>query len=96
MAVEGNGTVIAISVIQLLVTIAIIIFCVQSCCAHHSRHGCVVIISDINIVGVWIHVVEMVTESGDSYAREDAKDVTLMFCEFYNTRVIRKIYIQWL
>jgi hypothetical protein len=92
MAVEGNGTVIAISVIQLLVTIAIIVFCVQSCCAHHSRHGCVVIISDINIVGVWIHVVEMVTESGDSHAREHAKDVALMFCEFYNTIVIRKRY----
>jgi hypothetical protein len=94
MAVEGNTTVIAISVIQLLVTITIIVFCIQSSGAHHSSHGCVVIISDINIIGVWIHVVEMVTESGDSHAREHAEDVTLMFCEFYNTMVIRKRYIQ--
>jgi hypothetical protein len=93
MAVEVNATVVAVSVIQILVTIAIIVFCVQSCCAHHSRHGCVVIISDIDIVSVWVHIVEVVTESRDSYAREDAKDVTLMFCEFYNTIVIRKRYI---
>jgi hypothetical protein len=83
MAIEGNATVIALSVFQFLVTISIIVFCIQSCCAHHPSHGCVVIIPDIDIFSVWVHSVEVVTESGDSHAREDAKDVALMLSEFY-------------